>query len=221
MARRLTGAEVGHQPRGCHVTLSHNLGPSLRMDPRLPLGIDRQRADKRQTVHEANQIVGAGRIWSRSQPREPGLLDGWINQEEGLKAAPAGLSRARPEERLRPVVGQWHARRGRSSRAPPSGRRRTPRRRNSFTIAVTIGRPFSVALGGLGGCQKSRTAIVARCSPDAQVLRQAATVLKACRNATRIGCKDVRGRSPAARPRRRPLRRAGLRPCPGSGPDSA
>ena len=34
------------------------------MDPRLPLGIDRQSADKCQTVKEANQIVGAWRIWS-------------------------------------------------------------------------------------------------------------------------------------------------------------
>jgi hypothetical protein len=55
------------------------------MDPGPALGIDRQRADKRQAVKEANPIVGAWAIGCRSQPREPGLLDGWVDQEEGLK----------------------------------------------------------------------------------------------------------------------------------------
>ena len=100
-------------------------------------------ADKGQTVHEANEIVGAGCIGCRSQPSEPGLLDGWIDRRRASRLSSWSANPSRRQ--LRPVVRAMARPARPIFSSAPSGNKRAPRPRNAFTIAVTIGSPLSVA----------------------------------------------------------------------------
>ncbi len=62
------GIEANHERPGCDVAPAYDLVLALGMELGLPLGINGQGADKGQTIHEADQIVG-----TRSRVHSDGL----------------------------------------------------------------------------------------------------------------------------------------------------
>jgi hypothetical protein len=140
------------------------------MDPGLSLEIDRQRADKRQAVKEANQIVDAWGIWSRSQPREPGLLDGRVDQKKGLELLHLVCRESVQKSGFCPLSGN-----GRSGKADLLESRVGQEKGSaSAQLVHDRGHDGQTAFGragGLGSCEKGCSTIVSRGGPDAKVFR--------------------------------------------------
>jgi hypothetical protein len=162
------------------------------MNAGLSLGIDRQRAYKRQTVHEADEVVGAGGIWSRSQPRKPGLLDGWVDQQKGFELLHLVYREPIQKNGFGPLPGNGTA--GKADLLES----RVGQEKSSAAAQLVHGRghdgqaAFGRA-GGFGSCEKGCSTIISRRGPDAEVFRQAVTVFKPRWDAARIGCKNLRG----------------------------